>query len=34
MAALPSTSGSDDVLLAMTGTPHAMASSGGRPKPS
>lgn len=34
MAALPTTSGIAEVLLAITGQPQAIASSGGMPKPS
>ena len=34
MAASPTTSGSELTLDVTTGVPHAMASSGGRPKPS
>ena len=33
-AASPTTSGSDDTFEVMTGVPLAIASSGGRPKPS
>ena len=33
-AASPTTSGSDDTFDVMTGVPAAIASSGGRPKPS
>ena len=33
-AALPTTSGSEPVFEQITGVPHAMASSGGSPKPS
>ena len=33
-AASPTTSGSDDTFEVTTGVPQAIASSGGRPKPS